>query len=350
MAKRLIDNLTTGYIGTINRLGKHHGRRRIVAYVEGYDDIFFWRSLLGELETEEVFFEVMLPSRSSLGKGKKVALMSALSRGVGENLIVCVDADYDYLMQGATEVSELLCTSPYIFHTYAYAIENFQCYAPSLHEVCVMATLNDRRLFDFVRFFTDYSEIIFPLFVWSIWAYRHGRYSKFSLQDFGNVIRMGEVNLQQPQRALDVLRKHVNVRINTLQRTFPEAKRNLKQVEEDILNLGVTPQTTYSYVRGHDLMETLVVPLMTQVCRRLTKQRREEIQRLASHETQLANELAGYEHSSASVEEMLRKQTNYKRSPLYQNILKDVQQFLLRTTPVELPQAENPSPNTTEHA
>ena len=38
-------------------------------------------------------------------------------------------------------------------HTYAYAIENYQCYAEALHEVCVMATLNDHPLVDFVAFY-----------------------------------------------------------------------------------------------------------------------------------------------------------------------------------------------------
>ena len=37
-------------------------------------------------------------------------------------MIACVDADYDYLVQGATEVSRTLISSPYILHTYAYAI------------------------------------------------------------------------------------------------------------------------------------------------------------------------------------------------------------------------------------
>ena len=39
-----------------------------------------------------------------------------------------------------------------MFHTYAYATENYLCYAPSLHNVCVKATKNDTRIFDFVKF------------------------------------------------------------------------------------------------------------------------------------------------------------------------------------------------------
>ena len=46
-------------------------RRRIVAYVESYDDVAFWRTLLEEFEDEEHYFQVMLPSATSLAKGKK---------------------------------------------------------------------------------------------------------------------------------------------------------------------------------------------------------------------------------------------------------------------------------------
>lgn len=67
-------------------------------------------------------------------------------KGVGRDMIACVDADYDYILQGATEMSRQMLENPYIFHTYAYAIENFQCYAKGLHETCVMVTLNDHRI------------------------------------------------------------------------------------------------------------------------------------------------------------------------------------------------------------
>ncbi len=94
----------------------------------------------------------MLPSRNQhLDRGKKAAISNML-KGVGRDMIACVDADYDYILQGATEMSRQMLEEPDIFHTYAYAIENFQCYAKGLHETCVMVTLNDHRIFNFERF------------------------------------------------------------------------------------------------------------------------------------------------------------------------------------------------------
>ena len=98
--------ITSNYISAANALHGKKKKRRIVAYVESYDDVLFWRTVLSDFEDEHRYFEVMLPTRKSLSKGKKKAIMSMLSNGGGENMIACVDADYDYLLQGRTETSK----------------------------------------------------------------------------------------------------------------------------------------------------------------------------------------------------------------------------------------------------
>ena len=103
MGKRLTENLSSTYLGAANSLRPKKARKKIVAYVESYDDISFWRSLLAEYENDKRYFEVMLPSRTTLAKGKKTVLMNQLGKQLGENMIACVDSDYDYLLQGCTQ-------------------------------------------------------------------------------------------------------------------------------------------------------------------------------------------------------------------------------------------------------
>ena len=62
--KRLNQNITSRYVEAANRLNSRQSRRRIVAYVESYDDVFFWRAVLSPFEDSTRYFEVMLPSRS----------------------------------------------------------------------------------------------------------------------------------------------------------------------------------------------------------------------------------------------------------------------------------------------
>ena len=61
MGKRLTENLSSLYIGAANKLKPKRARRKIVAYVESYEDISLWRALLSEYENENRYFEVMLP-------------------------------------------------------------------------------------------------------------------------------------------------------------------------------------------------------------------------------------------------------------------------------------------------
>lgn len=326
--KRLNQNLNSAYIEAMNKLNGKKARQRIIVYVESYDDIFFWSKLLRPLETDKYFFEVMLPSRTSLCKGKKIAISNDLGKRLGKCMIACVDADYDYLMQGKTMTSCAVCNNPFIFHTYVYAIENFQSYAPALHNVCVMATLNDRDIFDFEGFVREYSKIVWPLFVWNIWCYRYGMYKQFSMLDMYHIVQLSQINYYHPEQTLNHLRHLVNQKINRLQRQYPQGKTTYKPLRNELLRLGVTPETTYLYMRGHDVFDGLTVPLLEGICETLRKEREREIHELAEHPVQMQNELSAYQNASASIEEMLRKHTGFLDCPQYKQIQEDIRYLL----------------------
>ena len=329
MAKRLSENLTSLYLGAAQRLKPKTARQKIVVYVESYDDVFFWRTVLDDFEDDSRYFEIMLPSRSTLGKGKKLVLTNKLGPQLGNYMIACVDADYDYLLQGATPTSRLINKNPFVFHTYAYAIENYQCYAATLHRVCVMATLNDRQIVDFESFMQEYSQIIWPLFVWSVWVYRRNHYREFTLTEFGNHVSFSDINVYHPEQTLELVRRRVNRKIAWLQRHFPQAKKDYEMLKE-LLDLGVTPETTYLYIQGHTLFDNVISPLLDPVCILLRKEREREIRNLAEHDTQRQNELSCYQHSQNSVEDMLRKNVGFKDAPPYKLLERDIRRLLDR--------------------
>ena len=300
-----------------NKLASKKARRRIVAYVESYDDVFFWRTVLGRFENDTRYFEVMLPTRDKLERGKKSALMNVIGDHVGPDMIACVDADYDYLLQGSSPMSKKILESPYVFHTIVYAIENYQCYAESLNTVAVMVTLNDHRIFDFPSFMRDYSEAVFPLFVWSVMLYRSGEYGRFSLSDFNTVIDLGGFSIQHPEECIAHLRGKCMRKVKWLQQKFPGRKQKYLDTRDDIIRLGVTPSTTYLYIHGHHLFDAVVAPIMSKVCNRLRTERENEISRTAVHRTQMHNELSCYENSLADTKQMLKKNMGYMQSPQF---------------------------------
>lgn len=320
---RLTSHISSQYISAANSL-KKSSRRRIVAYVESYDDIYFWRSVLNEYEDETRYFEVMLPTHNGLARGKKEAIMAIMRNGGGDNLIACVDADYDYLLQGRSYSSQKMLQTPYVFHTYAYAIENFQCYAPSLHSVCVMTTLNDNAIFDFDLFFANFSRIIFPLFVWNILLYRRNEFHDFTMSDFNRVIILGHFTISTADQLLGRLQHKVKVKLNEVRRNHPGLNQEYKDLVEELATLGVTPENTYLFIQGHNLFDNIVNPIVSRVCERLRREREAEIRNNACHYTQQRNELAAYMHVQGDTEQMLKKNNGFMRSALYQKLRKDL--------------------------
>ena len=329
MSNRLKDNLNSKYFEAANALTSKKARRRIVAYVESYDDIYFWRTVLSNFENDKRYFEVMLPSKGRLSRGKKSVLMNFLEgEPLGKDMIACVDADYDYLMQGCTHTSRRILNSPYVFHTYVYAIENYQCYAPSLHNVCVAVTLNDHRIFDFRSYFQQFSEALFPLFVWSVMLYRNGNYPKFSISDFNRIADPGGFNVQVPEVSLANVRRKVGVKVRDLQHQFPNAKEEFLALKDELKQLGVTPQTTYLYIQGHHLFDTVVAPILSKVCNLLRQERQNEIYHASAHRTQKRNEMTCYENSLQDVKSMLKKNNGYIVSEQFRRLQDDIRRYL----------------------
>ncbi len=328
MPTALRHNLTSAYLDAARRLTPRK-RRRIVAYVESYDDVAFWRTLLSEFEDDTRYFQVMLPSSTSLAKGKKMVLMNTLNTDeLGHSLIACVDSDYDFLLQDATRTSRKINRNPYIFQTYGYAIESFQCYAESLHEVCVQATLNDRLIVDLPAFMRRYSQIAYPLLLWNVWFYRRRDTDTFPMHELNACTRLEEVSLKHPYRCLDEMRETVAAKLAELRELYPEYIPQVKALGQELTPLGLTPDTAYLYMQGHHVMDGVVLRLLAPICTQLRREREQEIRRLAEHNEQFRNELTGYENSQTAVQLVLRKNSNYKDLYLYQWIKEDIRRFL----------------------
>lgn len=341
MSKRLTQNISSRYIEAANALRSKKQKKRIVAYVESYDDVFFWRNVLSEFENDEREIQVMLPSNDTLTRGKKQAMTNALGEHLGQCMIACVDADLDYLLQGHTSYSRQMLDNPYIFHTYAYAIENYQCYAPSLHNVCVMATLNDRHIFDFEAYLRIYSEIVYDLFVWSIWLYRQQLYRDFPLNTFCNFATVNKLNLFNPLTGLEEMRHQVNRKVAWMQHHYPQAKNSFKPLKEELAQLGVRPDNTYLFIQGHHIMDNICMPVLDPACTILRREREKQIKELAAgHRQHMDNELSSYQHSQAPIQQMLRRNTEFRSCPLYQRLHDDLDRFF---NPKPSPQDQDPA-------
>jgi len=300
----------------------------VKVFVEGYEDVAFWRSVFDEHEAEDLKFEIDVPPRGDFAKGKQV-LMSMVEHS-GENLLLCMDSDFDYLFEGYTAQSSIINSSPYIFHTYAYAIDNYLCYAPALHKICVKATKNDSKIFDFELFMSQYSETIFPVFLWYAYSARILNEKIFSLTEFRSTVKLNYLEIEENGRAtLEWLGRQVSRRVGSLVEKFSEEALQLDDFAKQLEKRGVTKQNAYMFMQGHTLLDNVVMVALHNVCetlKRMTIGKIIGMGRLGQRSPQ--NELSNYTNAQRNVRDILINNEGYKDSPQYAGLHSDIERYI----------------------
>jgi len=308
-------------------LAINDGKRVVRVFVEGYEDVAFWRGIFDHFTNPYLRFEISVPTRKDLPKGKKVLL--SMAEQASEELLLCMDSDFDYLFDDEDEVSRKIVESPYMFHTYTYATENYLCYAPSLHNVCVKAVKNDAHIFDFERFMADYSRTIYPLFLWYAYSASRKTESVLPLVDFKSAVRIGYLDIEDNgANTIAWLQRNVERRVASLEADNPDMAREIPAFAERIKMKGVEPELTYHFMHGHTLMDNVVMIVLEGVCEKLRQISLSKIICSSKEGVALKNEMSNYTNTLRSIRDVLLDNDNYESSPLYKRLKSDIQRYI----------------------
>ena len=303
-------------------------RHLVHVFVEGYEDVAFWRGIFDHFRNPYLRFEISVPNRDDLPKGKKV-LMSMIDKVDRASVLLCVDSDFDYLFAGETEQSAKILNADNMFHTYTYATENYLCYAPSLRNVCVKATKNDTRIFDFERFMAAYSEVIYPLFLWYVYSAKGSTENVFTLAEFRAAVRLGYVDIRHNgEGTLAWLQRNVERRHQALKHNNPTMCEAVEMLGAELKKRGVQRNNCYLYMHGHTLMDNVVMPLLMAVCDKLRQLSVAKINNSKVEGVALRNELQNYTNTLRSIRDVLLDNENYTACPLYKRLRDDIQEYL----------------------
>ena len=306
------------------------GRRVVRVFVEGYEDVAFWRGIFDHFDNDYLRFEISVPTREDLPKGKKV-LLSMIPESSDE-MLLCVDSDFDYLFGTHTETARLISEARYMFHTYTYATENYLCYAPSLHNVCVKATKNDSHIFDFEGFMACYSRTIYPVFLWYAYSAQLSYESVFPLIDFKNAVRIGYVEIENNGAdTIAWLSRQVARKLSRLEQENPRMAAEMPAFAEYLRGKGVEPECTYMFMHGHTLMDNVVMILLNTVCDRLRQMTIAKINSSSKTGLSLKNELSNYFNTLRSTRDVLLDNENYTSCPLYAKLEDDIERYINST-------------------
>ena len=296
-------------------------------FVEGYEDVAFWRCIFDNFTNPYLRFEISVPTREDLPKGKKVLINNADK--ANQTLLLCMDSDFDYLLSDDDEQSRLIIEHPYMFHTYAYATENYLCYAPSLHNVCVKATKNDTRIFSFETFLADYSRTIYPLFLWYVYSASRHTENVFPLADFKSSVRLNYLDIPDNGRnTIEWLAHQVARREQALEYQYPEIAKDIPRFGEYLRTKGVEPELTYLFMHGHTLMDNVVMIVLHDVCEKLRQMSLAKIVASSKEGIALNNEMSNYKNCLRSIRDVLLDNDNYTSCPLYKRLKADIQRYI----------------------
>lgn len=342
----LLENLNSEFLNAYSNLLPPTTSQIVLVYVESEEDIAFWRHILHPYETQQRKFEIRLPSNESLGKGKRKALerskeiLNLVSGELGTNLLVCVDSDYDYLLQNHYSTIEKQAFAArtnhnkYVLQTYTYSAENLKCYAPSLHTVCVAATLNDERKVNFKAFMKHFSNIVYDLFLWNLLFYSKGEDDKFTLSNFCSLIKIpnalsfetGETIENILNNILSNIHNKVSEKITILKQTYSSYEIEVSNLGEQLKSSYLTKDNTYLFIQGHTIFDCIVLQVLKPLTNLLRKQHRNTIKSLSHTPTEQKNALQHYHNKTKDLKiaSILTNNTKFSDCFLFQKIKHDI--------------------------
>ncbi len=309
-------------------LGKY-----VTAFVENEDDVPFWSRVLKQY-APNVEFRTTFAFREQLSRGKTDLLK--LKDGTGAFMVICVDSDYDYLLQDATDDSKAINENPYIFQTYAYSVENYRCFADSLADLCIRASLHDEPLFDFVEFLQNYSAVVSELFLFSFCFRKIVDTSTFPIRDFSACFGIqGRINISDNARAtLQKLQTITEQKVTAFKTSHPNV--DLDALASELAQLGVQKTNTYLFIRGHTVYHALILPLLKSVVSILQTHKQAEFARQATgNRKRLSLKQKEYKNRILDIETLLAANTDYDDCFLMRNIQRDIENFVRIFQPEE---------------
>ena len=221
-----------------------------VVLVEDKSDKPFWSYTLDKFidSKYEIFPFVNYPTFDTTGKSALIKYYSSFS---DSDFIICVDSDYDYLLENPN------LQKPFIFQTYTYSFENYHCFPDGIKNVLEKAVDTEGVEFDFVEYFKRYSEGIYDLLCCSIYSEKM-KDGILPIKDCAK--KAGFIKIYDLEKDLDNLHVSLKSFIQPFLKQY--SSDAFKRFKARLGELGLNNENAYLFFQGHALKSKFVIPLM----------------------------------------------------------------------------------------
>lgn len=296
MGSGLIQNYSAKYIQQANTLTNRP--QRIKVMVEDDVDIRFWHDILTANSTGHDFQVISyynMNGTCSIVRGKDHILQKI---NLGEGLRAGVDSDYDYLLPDLNINSAIINASSYVLHTYTYSIENYLCHPDVLGTVCVNLTA-EYPSFNFPQFYIKLSNIVYPLFVWSLFLEyidKDNIRKKFPRNLFMQILRSDKIATNNNgQEIIDDINIKVNIALKDLKNRYPHYELGMNIFQKTLASYGINTNNTYLFIHGHALFNLVVDNILLPICKQLRSNHKKNIYSSNASKEDIENRIQRYD-------------------------------------------------------
>lgn len=248
MATSLIDSISSIFVESTNALNSK-GRKEIVqVWVEDYLDVHFWKGFLSKYNSKYDFKISPYCINGKETPGKGVILNHVKDSQLGKNLIVCIDSDFDEIIE--TEYSARIKACKYILTTYYHSIENHFCHSSQIGNVLNQLVLSSDANIDFESILGKISKVLSKLFLLSLF-FGWDDSSKYSIRKFNSLIK--KLNLDLDGSISADTQTAIVEEYKSCESLIAGNEEDLNKIENKLSEMGFSDNEYYLLYRGHDV-------------------------------------------------------------------------------------------------
>ena len=251
--------------------------------VEGNDDIEFWKNVCSKYDKYNVSVATnKVANRNELIEHNGKDALMKWAPQLCDNFIICVDADYDLIIDNYHSYTMELRTNKYIINTVYYSIENILCNASNLTKIEKDVTMIESS-FDYKDFLECFSVTISDLLLLLIASktssIENNASCDFLVKDFKKVVNgLKFHNSTYKQNFESFSHKYLND--NKLKVLFNKYEKEMNTTNELLRGYNYTDRDAYKLIQGHFLFDKIVEYTLYSICSPTIKESKSKIEKL----------------------------------------------------------------------
>ncbi|WP_455063000.1 hypothetical protein [Prevotella fusca] len=233
----LSKNVTSEWIKATAVFGHTPLRIPVQMYVEGDDDVMFWKEAVKPYQTK---YDINVVTNKAVnpeqGNGKSMLLSM---EGLGKEKVVAVDADFDLIVDEYSTYTNMVRNSPFVVNTTWHSVENI--------------LLQKTDYISLVELFSMASWELYTYYLATVVAKEEPR----PIKHYGEMLSQFGVQKCACQKNYTKFETAYKAELNNAVESHKEVSA---QIKEKLVQLGYNETNIWKVTRGHYLWDMIVKP------------------------------------------------------------------------------------------